>query len=87
LIVQVQALNEIGDVGGTGFKVFQHDRADDPDGSRPPWALDAVATSPNSIKLSWEGPSDGFFSISCQPLSAETPVLLNRSVFPLPSRV
>jgi hypothetical protein len=77
-MVQVQALNEEGRASETGFKVFHHDRADDPDGLRPPWSVDAVATSPNAIKLSWEGPSDGFFSVSCQPLSLDPPILMNR---------
>jgi hypothetical protein len=77
-MVQVQALNEKSEPGSIGFKVFHHDRANDPDKVRPPWALDATAVSPNSIKLSWEGPSDGFFSVSCQTLTDESPILLNR---------
>lgn len=79
-MVQVQALNAEGEAGGTGLKVFQHDRVDDAEGLRPPYDLDATAVSPNSIELSWEGPSDGFFSISCQPLSFDSPIILNRYV-------
>jgi len=80
-MVQVQALNAEGEAGGTGFKVFQQDRLDDMEGLRPPYDLDATAVSANSIKLSWEGPSDGFFSVSCHPLSYDLPILLNRFVF------
>jgi hypothetical protein len=79
-MVQVQALNAEGEAGGTGLKVFQHDRSEDPEGLRPPYDLDATATSANSIKLSWEGPSEGFFSVSCHPLTYDVPILLNRYV-------
>ncbi|XP_059487639.1 protogenin-like [Neocloeon triangulifer] len=79
LMVQVQALNEEGEAGGSGFKVFQPDQPEDSEGSHPPWSLDAAATSPNAIKLSWEGSSDGFFSISCQSLASESAILINSS--------